>query len=92
MPQNAIVTIRYGPYGSCGMVEHRTSRLEGLEAFLSADGHKVVLSEIADWNVVELIVNGELIYSCDQRDLDYGGDGQLDKLCHEALEAVQKAY
>ncbi|XP_070544236.1 UPF0728 protein C10orf53 homolog [Ptychodera flava] len=92
MPQNAIVTINYGPYESCGLVDHRTSRLEGLEALLTGDGHKVVFKQIEDWNTVELIVNGELIFKCDQRDLDYGGDGQLDEQCHQALEAVRKAY
>ena len=39
---------------------------------LSKDGHTVELQKIEDWNVVELIVNGELVYKCDINELDYG--------------------
>jgi len=92
MPQNAIVTVRYGPYRACGIVEHRTSRLEGLQALLASDGHTVELMPISDWNVVELIVNGETVYRCGITEMDYGSDGQLDKLCYEALDAVRKAF
>lgn len=31
MPVNALVTLRYGPYESCGIVDHRTFRLDGLQ-------------------------------------------------------------
>ncbi|XP_038062062.1 UPF0728 protein-like [Patiria miniata] len=92
MPKSALVTVRYGPYRACGIVEHRTSRLEGLQALLSGDGHTVELCPIDDWNKVELIVNGETVYRCDITQMDYGSDGQLDKLCHDALEAVRKAF
>ncbi|XP_072050464.1 UPF0728 protein-like [Amphiura filiformis] len=92
MPKNATVTVNYGPYRACGVVEHRESRLDGLQALLSEDGHKVELQKIDDWNVVELIVNGELVYKCDINELDYGSDGKLDNHCHAALEAVRKAF
>ncbi|XP_039199295.1 UPF0728 protein C10orf53 homolog isoform X2 [Crotalus tigris] len=71
MPKNALVTLRYGPYRSCGVVEHRTFRLEGLQAVLKADGHQIVLEEIPDWNDVQLIVNGETIFQCNINDLDF---------------------
>lgn len=32
MPQYAKVQIHYGPYEAAGIVEHRTSRLEGLQS------------------------------------------------------------
>ena len=32
MPNNAKVFIHYGPYESCGTVEHRTERLQGLQS------------------------------------------------------------
>ena len=32
MPANANVFIHYGPYESCGVVEHMENRLEGLQS------------------------------------------------------------
>ncbi|XP_034993330.1 UPF0728 protein C10orf53 homolog [Zootoca vivipara] len=92
MPRNALVTLRYGAYRSCGVVEHRTFRLQGLQAVLKADGHQVILEEIPDWNEVQLIVNGETVFQCNINDLDFGGDGLLDPLCQEARYAVLNAY
>ncbi|XP_033112580.1 UPF0728 protein-like isoform X1 [Anneissia japonica] len=92
MPKNAKVIVRYGPYRACGVVDYRTSRLDGLQAFLTKHGHTVELTKHEDWNTVELMVNGEMVYKCDINDLDYGGDGELDNLCLEASEAVQKAH
>ncbi|XP_004465830.1 UPF0728 protein C10orf53 homolog [Dasypus novemcinctus] len=93
MPKRAVVHLRYGPYSSVGLsVEHRTFRLEGLQAVLMGDGHKVVLEKIGDWDVVELMVNGEVVFRCNIKDLEFGGDGKLDPLCEEARLAVLKAY
>lgn len=92
MPQNAKVIIYYGPYEACGIVEHRTSRLDGLHTVLYSDGHTVEFVETEDWNQIKLEVNGETVYKCDIRDLDYGSDGGLDKLCQEALEQVRNAF
>ncbi|KAM8924106.1 UPF0728 protein C10orf53 homolog [Pelodytes ibericus] len=93
MPEKSLVTVRFGPYSSSsGLVEHRMDRLQGLRAVLVADGHKVILEEALDRNIVELIVNGESIFQCNINDLDFGGDGQLDPLCDEARKAVLNAY
>ncbi|XP_076446437.1 UPF0728 protein-like [Babylonia areolata] len=92
MPANARVEIHYGPYEACGIVDHRTARLEGMQKILQCDGHRTELQCIKDWNVVELWVNGELVFNCDIRQLEYGGDGQLDELCAQALKAVRKAF
>ncbi|XP_053307222.1 UPF0728 protein C10orf53 homolog [Spea bombifrons] len=93
MPERALVTVRFGPYSSSsGLVEHRTYRLQGLRAALAGDGHHVVLEEAPDRNIVELIVNGENVFQCNIKDLDFGGDGQLDPLCEEARRAVLNAY
>ncbi|XP_012891665.1 PREDICTED: UPF0728 protein C10orf53 homolog [Dipodomys ordii] len=93
MPKNAEVTLRYGPYSPVGLsVEHRTFRLEGLQAVLIQDGHKVTLEKIEDWNLVELMVNEEIVFHCNIKDLDFGGDGQLDPLCEKARIAVLDAY
>ncbi|XP_069466914.1 UPF0728 protein C10orf53 homolog [Ambystoma mexicanum] len=93
MPENAKVTIRYGPYKSSDeVVEHRRFRLQGLKAVLLADGHQLVFEETPDWNLVELIVKGENVFQCSITDLDFGGDGQLDPLCQEARAAVLNAY
>ncbi|XP_060606989.1 UPF0728 protein C10orf53 homolog [Ruditapes philippinarum] len=92
MPSNAKVLIHYGPYEATGIVEHRESRLQGLKAILTKDGHTVVLVKIQDRNSVEITVNGENIFQCDINDLDYGSDGELDQLCIQAKDAVKKAY
>ncbi|XP_071764260.1 UPF0728 protein C10orf53 homolog [Centroberyx gerrardi] len=92
MPKNAQVTLRYGPYESSGLVEHRTFRLEGLQAALREHGHQCVLEETSDWNIVELVVNEESVYTCDIKQLEFGGDGKLDPLCKEAVIAVDNAY
>ncbi|XP_006165969.1 UPF0728 protein C10orf53 homolog [Tupaia chinensis] len=93
MPENAVVILRYGPYSAVGLsVEHRTFRLEGLQAVLVKDGHQVILEKIEDWNVVELAVNGEAVFHCNIKDLEFGGDGKLDPLCEEARIAVLNAY
>ena len=86
------VTIRYGPYLSCATVQHRQDRLQGLMMILKADGHEVFLQKILDQNVVELVVHGEVVYQCHIQELVFGGDGQLDTKCEEALVAVHKAY
>lgn len=86
------VTIKFGPYVSCGIVEHRTARLEGLQALLKSDGHFVEFVKTRDRDDVELVVHGETIYSCKIQELQYGGDGKLDPKCKEALDAVNRAY
>eukprot|EP00079_Xenopus_tropicalis_P016771 XP_004916018.1 PREDICTED: UPF0728 protein C10orf53 homolog isoform X1 [Xenopus tropicalis] len=72
MPEKALVTLRFGPYSSSsGLVDHRVSRLQGLRAVLVSDGHQVILEEILDRNTVELIVNGELVFRCNIKELDF---------------------
>ena len=39
---------------------------------LTSDGHKIELKQMSYWNLVELYVNGEMVFKCDIRDLDYG--------------------
>uniref|UniRef100_A0A3B1K5I3 Chromosome 10 open reading frame 53 n=1 Tax=Astyanax mexicanus TaxID=7994 RepID=A0A3B1K5I3_ASTMX len=92
MPQNSLVIIRYGPYESCGVVEYRTFRLDGLRAALKACGYSPVLEKTPEWNQVELVVNGEIVYKCSIKDLEFGGDGKLDPRCQEATQAVKSAY
>ncbi|XP_060780947.1 UPF0728 protein C10orf53 homolog [Neoarius graeffei] len=88
---SSLVTIRYGPYESCGVVDHKTFRLKGLQAVLRDCSYVCVLEEAPDWNHVELMFHGESVYQCDIRKLEFGGDGQLDPLCQEAIEAVRNA-
>ncbi|KAI5937448.1 UPF0728 protein C10orf53 [Manis javanica] len=72
MPKNALVVMRYGPYSAIGLsVEYRTFRIEGMQAVLAEDGHKVILEKIEDWNVVELVVNG-VVFQCNIKDLEFG--------------------
>ncbi|XP_051503532.1 UPF0728 protein C10orf53 homolog [Myxocyprinus asiaticus] len=92
MPSNSVVIIQYGPYESCGIVKHRTFRLAGLQAALKDAGNKCILEETDDWNIVQLSVNGERVYMCNITDLEFGGDGRLDPLCKEAIDAVRDAF
>lgn len=41
-------------------------------AVLARDGHKVILEKIEDWNVVELMVNEEVVFHCNIKDLEFG--------------------
>ncbi|XP_030012087.1 UPF0728 protein C10orf53 homolog [Sphaeramia orbicularis] len=92
MPKNAQVTVKYGPYESSGTVQHRTFRLQGLLAALNARGHRCVLEESHERDQVDLLVNGQVVYTCDIRTLEFGGDGKLDPVCEEAVLAVDNAY
>ncbi|XP_036980727.1 UPF0728 protein C10orf53 homolog isoform X2 [Acanthopagrus latus] len=92
MPASARVTLCYGPYESNGAVGHRAFRLQGLQAALRARGHQCVLEETRERNVVELVVSGEVVFSCHIKQLQFGGDGQLDPVCREAVAAVENAH
>ncbi|KAL1021833.1 hypothetical protein UPYG_G00018630 [Umbra pygmaea] len=89
---NSLVIVRYGPYESCGIVEHRTFRLNGLQAAFKENGYQTVLEKTSNWNIVDLVVNGECVYTCNIKQLEFGGDGKLDPLCKEAVTAVKNAY
>ena len=39
---------------------------------LARDGHNVILEKIEDWNVVELMVNEEVVFHCNIKDLEFG--------------------
>ncbi|KAK1333858.1 hypothetical protein QTO34_006246 [Cnephaeus nilssonii] len=67
-------------------------RTSACHAVLAADGHLVILEKMDDWNVVELSVNEEVVFHCNIKDLEFGGDGKLDPLCQEARIAVLNAY
>ncbi len=41
-------------------------------AALSARGHLCVLEETREWNMVELVVNGEIVFSCNIKQLQFG--------------------
>nr|XP_020136263.1 UPF0728 protein C10orf53 homolog isoform X2 [Microcebus murinus] len=62
------------------------------QAVLAREGHEVILEKIEDWNVVELMVNEEVVFHCNIKDLEFGGDGKLDPLCEKARIAVLNAY
>ncbi|XP_036980726.1 UPF0728 protein C10orf53 homolog isoform X1 [Acanthopagrus latus] len=71
MPASARVTLCYGPYESNGAVGHRAFRLQGLQAALRARGHQCVLEETRERNVVELVVSGEVVFSCHIKQLQF---------------------
>ncbi|KAJ0004762.1 hypothetical protein NQD34_010976 [Periophthalmus magnuspinnatus] len=91
MSAQTLVTVLHGPYEACGLVQHRTYRLQGIQAALVARGYRCALTETREWNRVELMVHGRIVFSCDIRSLEYGGDGRLDPLCKDAVLAVDSA-
>lgn len=101
MPENALVTICYGPYESNGVVGYKIFRLQGLQgmfpligdyvvwplpvitevkhrpsnlsaAALTARGHRCILEATHEWNTVELVVNGLVVFSCCIKQLQFG--------------------
>lgn len=82
------VIIRHGPYLSCGTIDHREDYLHGLMLTLRGAGHTVTLEKMQDRDMVEILVYGEVVYSCNVHDLVFGGDGKLDEKCEKACLAV----
>ena len=39
-------------------------------------------------NQLRILKNGEIIFSCHQTDLDFGGDGELDEKVSDAIQKV----
>uniref|UniRef100_A0AAR2JZF5 Uncharacterized protein n=1 Tax=Pygocentrus nattereri TaxID=42514 RepID=A0AAR2JZF5_PYGNA len=91
MPETSLVIIRYGPYKSCGVVDHRTFRLDGLQAVLKDCGHSYVLEKIPDWNQVELVVNGECIYKCNINDLEFGNNSSFSEIYYRDLLNIRNS-
>lgn len=46
-------------------------------AALRARGHLCVLEETCEWNIVELVVSGEVVFTCNIKDLEFGKFGWL---------------
>uniref|UniRef100_A0A673T444 Uncharacterized protein n=1 Tax=Suricata suricatta TaxID=37032 RepID=A0A673T444_SURSU len=92
-----VVWLENGGESTLPAFNHATTSTELIcvghfSAVLAKDGHKVTLQKIQDWNVVELVVNEEVVFSCNIKDLEFGGDGKLDPLCEKARIAVLNAY
>lgn len=51
-------------------VKHRPSNVSA--AALTARGHRCVLEETHEWNTVELVVNGMIVFSCCIKQLQFG--------------------
>jgi hypothetical protein len=56
-------------------------------------GHKIIeMRRTAFWEEIILIVNDEIVFKTKIQLLDFGGDGELDKIVQQAENAVQNAY
>jgi len=44
--------------------------------------------KIKEQNQLRILKNGEIIFTCRQTDLDFGGDGELDKTVSGAIRKV----
>ena len=86
------VTIFYGPYLSCGIVDYRLDRLQGLISLLQEQNHNISLEKTLERNVVQIVVHDELVYTCKIQELVFGGDGKLDAKCYEAVDCVSRCY
>jgi len=93
MPSCSNVYIEYGPYNLNGIAEYRLERLEGLQIFLKKRGHKIAeLREKKNWNNVSVIVNEQTVFECKLDELEFEGDGELDKLVIQAEKCVTDAF
>lgn len=59
-----------------------------LLAYLTNLGYSVSTHQIPIRNVCEVHVYDLKVFECDIRNLQFGGDGELDDLCHEALQKI----
>lgn len=57
-------------------------------AYLTKLGYAVSSAPISIRNVCEVHVYDLKVFECDIRHLQFGGDGELDDLCHEALRKI----
>lgn len=57
-------------------------------AFLTNQGYTVQSEIIPVRNVCEVHVYDLKVFECDIRQLQFGGDGELDDLCHEAHQHI----
>lgn len=57
-------------------------------AFLITRGYSVQTEKIPVRNVCEVHVYDTKVFECDILDLQFGGDGELDELCHEAHRKI----
>lgn len=56
------------------LVKHCPANL--FAAALRARGHQCVLEETREWNMVELVVSGELVFRCHVKQLEFGEFGK----------------
>lgn len=56
-----------------GEVKHFPSNMPA--AALTARGHQCVLEDTREWNMVELVVNGEVVFRCNIKQLEFGEFG-----------------
>jgi hypothetical protein len=60
---------------------------------LESRGHKILeIKRVPYWNDIVLIVNNEIVFKTKVQLLDFGGDGELDKIVQNAENAVSNAY
>lgn len=86
---NVVAVVKFAAYDSHGEVLHREKRLQGLKEQLHRAGFEVKLEQEPDIrNLVEVYVYGLVAFTCDITQLDYLGDGELDPLCHEIVDAA----
>ena len=57
-------------------------------AFLTNHGYTVQSETIPVRNVCEVHVYDLKVFECDIRQLQFGGDGELDDLCHQAHQHI----
>uniref|UniRef100_T2M9K0 UPF0728 protein C10orf53 n=1 Tax=Hydra vulgaris TaxID=6087 RepID=T2M9K0_HYDVU len=92
MNKKGDVTIFYGPYLSCGTVDYRLDRLQGLITLLKKENYEITLEKTLERNLVQLIVHDEVVYTCKIQELVFGGDGKLDKKCYEAVDCISRCF
>jgi hypothetical protein len=60
---------------------------------MESRGHKIIeMKKVPYWDNIKLVVNNEIVFDTKIQLLDFGGDGELDKIVQQAEAAVTNAY
>ncbi|VUZ49004.1 unnamed protein product [Hymenolepis diminuta] len=87
------IRLKYGAYEACGISLYRIQRLEGLINLLKLDGYNVLVEEIPlVRDVLEIWMMDEKMYTCNIKDLNFGGDGYLDIKAKEIHQKIRDSF
>ncbi|XP_075233075.1 UPF0728 protein C10orf53 homolog [Lycorma delicatula] len=84
------ITLKYGPYEVCGIVEHRTERLLHLKERIESDNYTVILKKWSHYDRLGIFFNDNdtPIFTCRLTFLQY--PNILDPVCDKVYATISK--